>query len=112
MKRLARNAGFLLLAVFVLWGAFTVAMRRKYPPVVNAVRRLNRAVINPGAMRRAAFGAFASVIRHVVVRPEPDTRPRLWLSRRRRLCGPVDVRGGRRLVEERVSSGSVVIVSD
>lgn len=66
MKRLARNAGFLLLAVFVLWGAFTVAMRRKYPPVVNAVRRLNRAVINPGAMRRAGrSGAFASVIRHV-----------------------------------------------
>ena len=66
MKRLARNVGRLLLGVLVLWVAFTVAMRKKCPPVVNAVRRLNRAVINPVAMRRAGrSGALASVIRHV-----------------------------------------------
>lgn len=66
VKRLMRNVGGLLVAALAQWAAFTVAMRRKYPPVVNAVRRLNRAVINPGAMTRAGrSGAFASVIQHI-----------------------------------------------
>ena len=41
-------------------------MRAKYPPVLTAIRRMNRAVWNPRAMGTAGQpGAMAPVIRHV-----------------------------------------------
>jgi len=55
---------FAVLAVF--GAAFTVAMRTKFPPFQNALRRFNRTVVNPDQMKTAGQpGAYASVIRHV-----------------------------------------------
>lgn len=43
-----------------------VGMRRGTPAVLSAVRRFNRAVVNPRVLQTAgAPGAYASVIRHV-----------------------------------------------
>jgi deazaflavin-dependent oxidoreductase (nitroreductase family) len=45
---------------------FLVAMRGKYPPVLTAVRRMNRRTFNPMAMKTAGQpGATASIVRHV-----------------------------------------------
>lgn len=64
-KRLVMYVGGLVLAMTAFWVGFTVAMRTKYPPVQNAVRRMNRAVVNPRTMGTAGrSGAYASVIRH------------------------------------------------
>lgn len=64
-KRLVMYVGGLFLAIAALWVGFTVAMRTKYPPVQNAIRRMNRAVVNPRAMGEAGDpGSYASVIRH------------------------------------------------
>lgn len=59
-------------AAFVVGGLAGVAavvfagMRFKIPLVVNAVRRMNRAVMNPRQMKSAGTpGAYAAVIRHV-----------------------------------------------
>lgn len=50
----------------VLLLAFTVSFRTKFPPVQNAIRRLNRRVLNPRQMRTAGQpGAWASVVHHV-----------------------------------------------
>ena len=50
----------------VLWLGFTVSFRTKFPPVQNAIRRLNRRVLNPRQMRTAGQpGAWASVVHHV-----------------------------------------------
>ena len=58
--------GGLFVALIVLAIAFLVAMRAKYPPVLTAIRRMNRAVWNPRAMETAGKpGAMAAVIRHV-----------------------------------------------
>lgn len=44
---------------------FVVAMRAKYAPVQRAVRRMNRAVLNPKALETAGTpGASASIVRH------------------------------------------------
>jgi deazaflavin-dependent oxidoreductase (nitroreductase family) len=65
-RRIARIVGGLLLALVALGTVFLVSMRTKFPPVVTAVRRMNRAVSNPQAMKTAGQpGATASVIRHV-----------------------------------------------
>lgn len=64
-KRVVLSIGGLFLAAAAVWVGFTVAMRTKYPPVQNAIRRMNRAVVNPRAMATAGTaGAYASVIRH------------------------------------------------
>lgn len=56
----------LLLVLLVIGIVFLVGMRTKSPPVINAVRRFNRAFTNPRAMKSAGTpGAYASVIRHV-----------------------------------------------
>lgn len=58
--------GGLLVLASALWVTLIVSMRRKYIPVLGAVRRLNRALWNRRAMRVAGRpGAYASVIRHV-----------------------------------------------
>jgi len=52
--------GAVLLAVLV------AGMRRKVPTVIDTVRRLNRSVTNPRALRRAgSAGTQTSIIRHV-----------------------------------------------
>ena len=57
--------GALLLGLVALLGVFLGGMRAKWPPVVNAVRRLNRNVFNPRQMATAGQpGAFAQVLRH------------------------------------------------
>lgn len=66
LKRLAQIAGGLFLVLVAISTLFMVSMRTKYPPVLTAVRRVNRAVWNPRAMKTAGQpGAMASVIRHV-----------------------------------------------
>jgi deazaflavin-dependent oxidoreductase (nitroreductase family) len=66
MRIIALAAGALLLVVATLAIVFLVGMRTKYPPVLRAVRRMNRAVWNPRAMKTAGQpGAYASVIQHV-----------------------------------------------
>ena len=43
-----------------------IGMRTKYPPLLKAVCRMNRAVMNPQAMKTAGQpGAYAGVVRHV-----------------------------------------------
>ena len=65
-KGLAKGIGGLLLILAVVGIAFMVGMRMKYPPVLKAVRRMNREVMNPRAMKTAGQpGAYAGVVRHV-----------------------------------------------
>jgi deazaflavin-dependent oxidoreductase (nitroreductase family) len=57
--------GALFLGLLTILIVFVLGMRAKSPWVVNAVRRVNRAIFNPHQMRSAGTpGAFASVIRH------------------------------------------------
>jgi deazaflavin-dependent oxidoreductase (nitroreductase family) len=66
MKRLVTTLGLLVLAVSTLGLIFVLGMRAKYPPVLGAVRRMNRTVFNPSQMRSAGSpGAFAAIIGHV-----------------------------------------------
>lgn len=66
LRGLAKGFGGLLIVVAALGLAFMVGMRAKYPPLLKAVRRMNRAVMNPQAMKTAGQpGAYAGVIRHV-----------------------------------------------
>ena len=62
----AKLVGGLAVTVMIIGIVFLGGMRMKCPPVLTAVRRFNRAVGNPRAMKTAgAPGAYASVIRHV-----------------------------------------------
>lgn len=64
-KRVVQTLATLGLAVVALWVVFTLAMRAKYAPVVDRVRRFNRSIGNPRAMATAGQpGAYASVIKH------------------------------------------------
>lgn len=66
LRGLAKVLGALLIIAAAIGVAFIAGMRAKYPPVLNAVRRMNRAVMNPRAMKTAGQpGAYAGVIRHV-----------------------------------------------
>ena len=57
--------GGLVLALVASAGVFLAGMHAKWPPVVQAVRRLNLKVMNPRQMRTAGQpGAFAQVLRH------------------------------------------------
>jgi deazaflavin-dependent oxidoreductase (nitroreductase family) len=50
----------------VLWFAFVMSFRTKFRPVQNAIRRMNRGVLNPRQLRTAWHsGAWASVVHHV-----------------------------------------------
>lgn len=62
-----RNVVVAVLATVAgLVSVFLVGMRRKSPPVVDAVRRFNKAVSNPKQMETAGTpGAYASIIEHV-----------------------------------------------
>jgi deazaflavin-dependent oxidoreductase (nitroreductase family) len=64
-KRAMTVAGAVALALAALSAVFLVGMRRKSPPVVDTVRRVNRAFFNPRQMASAGTpGAYAAVIRH------------------------------------------------
>jgi deazaflavin-dependent oxidoreductase (nitroreductase family) len=65
LRRIRKFLGGLFLMLMVIGVVFLLGMRTKYPPVINAVRRVNRAVLNPRQMGSAGTpGAYASVIRH------------------------------------------------
>jgi deazaflavin-dependent oxidoreductase (nitroreductase family) len=58
--------GGLIVALAAVGLVFVVGMRRKTSWVLRAVRRFNRAVVNPRMLASAGTpGAYASVIRHV-----------------------------------------------
>ncbi len=60
------TVGGVVVVILALWVVFTVAMRRKYEPVVSRVSHFNRSVGNPRTMLSAGKpGAYASVIQHV-----------------------------------------------
>ena len=66
IKGTAKGIGGLLLILAAIGVAFMVGMRMKYPPLLTAVRKMNRAVMNPQAMKTAGQpGAYAGVVRHV-----------------------------------------------
>jgi deazaflavin-dependent oxidoreductase (nitroreductase family) len=65
-RQIVVGAGALALAGTVLWVLFVVAMRAKFRPLLDAIRRMNRTVFNPRTMESAGRpGAYASVIHHV-----------------------------------------------
>ncbi|MDJ0767942.1 MAG: nitroreductase/quinone reductase family protein [Ilumatobacter sp.] len=65
-KAILRLVGVLVGAALAVAVVFVVGMRTKFPPVLNAVRRMNREVWNPRQMETAGKpGAWASIIRHV-----------------------------------------------
>lgn len=60
-----RTVTFLVVAVVAAGATFLLGMRTKSPLVLDAVRRFNRAVMNPRQMASAGTtGAYASVIVH------------------------------------------------
>jgi len=64
-RRIVRWGGGLLIAFAAIQLLVTVAVRTKFPPFINAMRRLNRSMINPRMMERAGkAGSYAAVIRH------------------------------------------------
>ncbi len=65
MGTIASLVGALLIGLVALLGVFLGGMRAKWPPVVNAVRKLNMKVLNPRQMEDAGQpGAFAQILRH------------------------------------------------
>ena len=59
-------AAAVAIGVGVIGVGFTLAMRAKYPPVQDRIRRLNKAVMNPRQMDTAGTpGSWASVVHHV-----------------------------------------------
>ena len=65
MGTIAALLGALLLGLLAFIGVFLGGMRAKWPPVVNAVRRLNMRVLNPRQMATAGQpGAIAQILRH------------------------------------------------
>ena len=66
LRGFAKGIGGLLLILTAIGVAFMVGMRMKYPPLLTAVRKMNRAVMNPQAMKTAGQpGAYAGVVHHV-----------------------------------------------
>jgi len=65
-RTIAKLISAMALAFIAFAVVFMVGMRAKSPPVLSTVRRVNRSVSNPRAMKTAGTpGAYASVIRHV-----------------------------------------------
>lgn len=55
----------LVLVLLTLGLVFLLGMRANFPPVVDTQRRINKALINPSAMRSAGQpGATAAIVRH------------------------------------------------
>jgi deazaflavin-dependent oxidoreductase (nitroreductase family) len=65
MSVLVSLLGAVLIGLVALVTLFLGGMRAKWPPVVDAVRRLNLRVMNPRQMDTAGQpGAFAGILRH------------------------------------------------
>jgi len=65
LRRTMTLVGALFLGLFTVVIVFVLRMRARSPRVLNAVRRVNRAIFNPLQMKSAGTpGAYASVIRH------------------------------------------------
>jgi hypothetical protein len=65
MRRTVRLLGALSLGLVAVAVSFLLGMRARSRPLLDAVRRFNRAVSNPRQMRSAGTpGAYAAVIRH------------------------------------------------
>jgi deazaflavin-dependent oxidoreductase (nitroreductase family) len=57
--------GALLVGLVALMGVSLAGMHRRWPPVVNTVRRFDSRVLNPRQMETAGQpGAFAQILRH------------------------------------------------
>ena len=66
LRAIAKIVGGLLLVLSAVLAVFLMGMRTKYPPVLTRVRRFNRAVTNPQAMKTAGQpGAGAAAIEHI-----------------------------------------------
>lgn len=66
VRVMATVGGGLVLGLVVVGVVFLVGMRTKARPVIDTVRRFNRAVTNPRVLKSAGTaGASASVVRHV-----------------------------------------------
>ena len=58
-------AGALLASIIIIAIVFILGLRTQSPPILDAIRRMNRVVFNPRQMRTAGTpGAYAAVIRH------------------------------------------------
>jgi deazaflavin-dependent oxidoreductase (nitroreductase family) len=65
VKRVAKLFMALMAALGLAAVLFLLGMRRKNPTVVDAVRKLNKAVMNPQQMETAGQpGAYAAIIEH------------------------------------------------
>jgi deazaflavin-dependent oxidoreductase (nitroreductase family) len=65
IRRILIAVGFLALAVLTLGIVILVGMRTKAPPLLNTIRRFNRAYLNPRQLETAGQpGAYASLVRH------------------------------------------------
>jgi deazaflavin-dependent oxidoreductase (nitroreductase family) len=65
MTALISLLGIVFVSIAALAALFLGGMRAKWPPVVDAIRRLNIRVLNPRQMDTAGEpGAFAGVLRH------------------------------------------------
>lgn len=64
MKVFAVLIGVLSALAAVVLTIFTLGMRTKSPTVLNAVRRMNRAFVNPRQRDAGTPGAYASLIQH------------------------------------------------
>lgn len=64
--RIARTLGRAVLALLAIEAILIAVFRSKWPPAINAVRHLNKAVLNPVMMRMAGRANwYASVVHHV-----------------------------------------------
>ncbi len=64
MKVLKILIGALGVLAVALLTIFTLGMRTESPTVLNAIRRMNRAVVNPRQRDAGRPGAYASLIQH------------------------------------------------
>ena len=66
MSGILTAVGVFALAVVTLGLALLIGMRTKSPPVMGAIRRVNRAYLNPRQLQTAGQpGTYASIVRHI-----------------------------------------------
>ena len=66
LERIIQAVAVLAAVGGVGWLAFTLSFRTRFRPVQDAIRRLNRRVLNPRQLHTAGRpGAWASVVHHV-----------------------------------------------
>jgi deazaflavin-dependent oxidoreductase (nitroreductase family) len=59
------GAGGSIVLGLVLWLTLVIAMQTRFDPLMNAIRRMNRAVTNPRVMKRAGQPGAPAVIHHL-----------------------------------------------